>query len=109
MSEVSVRFGCIKNEILPCCEISDHDGPYIGVNARLERYQPWFKYVRDNSQPILEDFKEDFQKLPFSTVYAKEDPSRMYRSTCTSKTNKMHQTSSSLVKKSSYSTTYILT
>ena len=40
MSEVSVRFGCIKNEILPCCEISDHDGPYIGVNARLERYQP---------------------------------------------------------------------
>ena len=28
------------NDVLPCCEISDHDGPYIGINARMKRYQP---------------------------------------------------------------------
>ena len=40
----------------------------------MERYQPWFKYIRDNSKLVLEDFKADFQKLPFSTVYGMEDP-----------------------------------
>ena len=76
----------------------------------MERYQPRFKYIRDNSKLVLEDLKADFQKLPFSTVYAMEDPEdkldifnslvTMYRSTCTYKTNKMHQTYSTLVKKS---------
>ena len=46
---------------------------YIGINARIERYQPRFKYIRDNSKLILEDFKADFQKLQFSTVSAMED------------------------------------
>ena len=63
----------LKN-VLPCCEISDHDGLYIGINVRIERYQPRFKYIRDNGNLILENFKAEFQKLPFSTVYAKEDP-----------------------------------
>ena len=40
----------------------------------MERYQPRFKYIRDNSKLVLEDLKADFQKLPFSTVYAMEDP-----------------------------------
>ena len=62
------------NDVLLCCEISDHDGPYIGINARMERYQPRFKYIRDNSKLVLEDLKVDFQKLPFSTVYTMEDP-----------------------------------
>ena len=62
------------NDVLPCCELSDHDGKYIGINVRIERYQPRFKYIRDNSKLIVEDFKADFQKLPLSTVYAMEDP-----------------------------------
>ena len=61
-------------DVLPCCEISDHDGRYIGINARMEQYQPRFKYIRDISKLVLEDLKADFQKLPFSTVYAMEDP-----------------------------------
>ena len=28
------------NDVLPCCEISDHDGPCIGINARMEKHQP---------------------------------------------------------------------
>ena len=28
------------NDVLPCCEISDHGGPCIGINARMERNQP---------------------------------------------------------------------
>ena len=39
----------------------------------MERYQSLFKYIRDNSNHVLGDFKADFQKLPFSTVYAMED------------------------------------
>ena len=62
------------NDVLPCYEISDHDGLSIGVNTRMERYQPRFKYIRDSSKHALEDFKADFQKLPFTTVYAMEDP-----------------------------------
>ena len=62
------------NDVLPGCEISDHDRPYIGINARMERYQPRFKYIRDNSKLVLEDLKVDFQKLPFSAVYAMDDP-----------------------------------
>ena len=46
---------------------------YIGINAITERYQPRFKYIRDNSNLILEDFKAEFQKLQFSTVSAMED------------------------------------
>ena len=40
----------------------------------MERYQPRFIYIRDNSKLVLDDVKADFQKLPFSTVYAMEDP-----------------------------------
>ena len=40
----------------------------------MERYQSRFKYIRDNSKLILEDFKAVFQELTFSTVYAMEDP-----------------------------------
>ena len=40
----------------------------------MERYQSLFKYIRHNSKLVLGDFKADFQKLPFSTVYAMEDP-----------------------------------
>ena len=62
------------NDILLCSDISDHDGPYIGINAKVERYKPRFKYIRDNSNLVLEDLTADFRKLPFSTVYAMEDP-----------------------------------
>ena len=55
-------------DVLPCCEISDHDGSYVKISVRMERYQPRFKYICDNSKVALEDFKADFQKLPFSTV-----------------------------------------
>ena len=40
----------------------------------MEQYQPRFKYFHDISKLALEDLKADFQKLPFSTVYAIEDP-----------------------------------
>ena len=40
----------------------------------MERYQPRFIYIRDNSKLVLDDVKADFQKLPFSTVYVMEDP-----------------------------------
>ena len=28
------------NDVLPCCEIRDHHGPCIGINARMEKHQP---------------------------------------------------------------------
>ena len=49
------------NDVLPCCEISDHDDPYIGINARIERCQPRFQYNRDNSKLILEYLKQIFK------------------------------------------------
>ena len=34
--------------------------PYIGIHARMDRYQPRFKYIRDNTKLVLKDLKADF-------------------------------------------------
>ena len=35
------------SDVLPTPEINDHDASYICVNARVSRYEPRFKYIRN--------------------------------------------------------------
>ena len=58
------------NDAIPCGEISDHDSPYIFLNARISKFQPRFKYIRDLSKFNELCFIGDFQELPFNIVYA---------------------------------------
>ena len=60
--------------VIPTPEVSDHDMPYIIVNARLSRFEARFKYIRSVKSFCSEDFVRDVSELPFSLVYAVDDP-----------------------------------
>ena len=40
-------------DVLPCPLVSDHSAPYVCVNARVTRFLPRYKYIRNerNLQP----------------------------------------------------------
>ena len=64
----------IATGVIPTPEVSDHDMPYIIVNARLSRFEARFKYIRSVRSFCSEDFVRDVSELPFSLVYAVDDP-----------------------------------
>ena len=61
-------------DVLPCSLVSDHDAPYACINVRIERFQPRFKYIRNEKtfNPIA--FQNDFSTLPLSLIYSFADP-----------------------------------
>ena len=61
-------------DILPCPLMSDHDGLYVTVNARVIRYAPRYKYLRNEKQFLESAFVDDFSKLPLQLVYAFDNP-----------------------------------
>ena len=66
---------CITyTEALPCPLVSDHDAPYARVNARITRYTPRHKLIRNEKQFFETAFIDDFAALPFEIVYAFDDP-----------------------------------
>ena len=60
--------------VLPCSTISDHDGPYACTNIRVNRFQPRFKWLRNEKQSDKQAFNEDLKATPFNLVYSVEDP-----------------------------------
>ena len=54
--------------------ISDHNGPYVPVNARVIRYAPRYKYLGNEKQFLESAFVEEFSKLPLQLVYAFDNP-----------------------------------
>ena len=60
--------------VLPCSTISDHDGPYACINIRVNRFQPRFKWLRNEKQSDKQAFNEDLKATPFNLVYSVEDP-----------------------------------
>ena len=55
-------------------EISDHDTSYVIVNIKKERYEPRYKYIRNERKTGTEDYIQDFSKLPLSIVFGFDDP-----------------------------------
>ena len=64
----------LQCSLLPCSTISDHDGLYICINIRVNRFQPRFKLLSNEKQFNEAAFKEDLNMLPFSTVYSVNNP-----------------------------------
>ena len=61
-------------DVLPCALVSDHAGPYVCINVRTERFQPRFKYIRNEKTFDPVAFQNDFSTLPLSLIYSYDDP-----------------------------------
>ena len=54
--------------------ITDHDAPLVILNIKKQKFQPRYKFIRDEKSFNLENYINDFRQLPLSTVYSFEDP-----------------------------------
>ena len=61
-------------DVLPCPLLSDHDAVYPCVNIKVTRFQPRYKYIRDERNLDETAFIEDVKGLPMSAVYGVDDP-----------------------------------
>ena len=59
----------IHNDVIYTDEISDHDTPLVILNIKKERYEPRHKYIRDERKVDMNQYVNDFSKLPLSLVY----------------------------------------
>ena len=64
----------ICENVIPCETISDHDAPFVVLNIKKQKFQPRYKFVRDEKSFNLENYLKDFSQLPLSTVYSFDDP-----------------------------------
>jgi hypothetical protein len=64
-------------DVIPCSIVSDHNAPFACINVRVPRFQPRFKYIRNERHFNANAFKEDFSSLPLNIVYGLESPDDM--------------------------------
>ena len=64
-------------DVLPCDHISDNDAPYACINIRVNKFQPRFKYIRNEKKLSISDYVKDFSMLPLSLIYCTDDPDDM--------------------------------
>ena len=57
--------------------VGDHDAPFACINVRVPRFQPRFKFLRNEKELDENAFKEDFSLLPLDEVYGLESPDDM--------------------------------
>ena len=60
----------IHEDVIYCDEMSDHDAPFTICNLRKPRFEPRFKYIRNEKDFNLNAFKTDIRQVPFNLVYA---------------------------------------
>ena len=63
--------------VIPCSIVSDHDGTFACANVRVPRFQPRYKYIRNEKCFDKNAVKHDFSTLPLSIVYAVESSNEM--------------------------------
>ena len=70
----TIAIGVIHRDILHTEEISNHDTPYVIFNIRKEKYQPRYKFIRNEKTLDMNSYTSDFQQLPLNLVYSFDDP-----------------------------------
>ena len=60
----------ISENVIPCQTISDHNAPFAVVNTKKQKFQPRYKFVRDEISFNLKNCINDFSQLPLSIVYS---------------------------------------
>ena len=61
-------------DVLMIDEISDRDTPYGIFNIKKERYEPRYRYVRNEKNLNMNDHVADFKLLPTSILFSFDDP-----------------------------------
>ena len=64
----------INNDVIYTDEISNHDTPYVIINIKKERYEPRYKYIRDERKVEMNQYVNDFSKLLLNLLYGFEEP-----------------------------------
>ena len=59
----------LHNDVLMADEVSDHDAPYGIFNIKKERYEPRYKYVRNEKDLNVNDYVTDFKLLQTNIVF----------------------------------------
>lgn len=69
---------CISHtDIIPSTMVSDHDAVFACVNVRIPRFQPRYKFIRQEKKLDEKEFKQDFSSLPLHVIYVLESPDDM--------------------------------
>ena len=72
---ISNALNCVSYcDVLPCPTISVHDGPFACMNVRVKRFQPRYKFLRDEKRFDETGFKEELSGAPLNVVYSLDDP-----------------------------------
>ena len=64
----------IHHDVLNTEEISDRDTPYVIFNIKKEKYEPSYKFIRNEKSLVMENYVTVFQQLPLIFVYSFDDP-----------------------------------
>ena len=64
----------VHQGVIPADEISDHDLTYVIRNIKKHRFEPRYKNVRNEKNFNINEYINDFSKIPFSVVYSFDDP-----------------------------------
>ena len=64
----------VHNNVIYTDEISDYDTPFVILNLIKERYEPGYKYIRDERKVDMNQYVNDFSKLPLNLVYGFKEP-----------------------------------
>ena len=54
--------------------VSDQDAPFVVLNIKKQKFQPRYKFVRDEKSFKLENYTNDFSQLLPSPAYSFDDP-----------------------------------
>ena len=63
----------IHNDVIYTDEISDHHTPFVILNIKKERYELRYNNIRDERKVDMNQYVNDFSKLPLSLVYGFEE------------------------------------
>ena len=66
--------GVIYHDILHTEEMSDHDALYVIFNVKKKKYQPRYKFIRNEKTLDLNSYISDFQQLPLNLVSSFDEP-----------------------------------
>ena len=66
--------GVIHHDIVHTEEISDRDVLYVIFNIKKVKYQPRYKFIRNEKTLDMNSYTSDFQQLPLNLVYSFDDP-----------------------------------
>ncbi len=65
----------LASDVVMCDEISDHDAHFCIFKIKKPRFEPRYKFIRDERTFVMNNFINDFRNLPLNVIYALDDVS----------------------------------